>query len=293
MGSATSPAKRSKSNPSPNSTTKSLFFALPRELRDQIFDEVWKDHAGMVVLYNGYPFAVQYDESALSRPFVISTSATTKRQVKKMRKVPASPWIMANQQFMEEAIEQFQRRCTWTSDCTNSEHLNQYAIKMYNRHSHFLLAPWKARALRLESNRLQELYVMDRTGRNLVSRVDVFEGFGDIARLKFLHFILPAKPELRRLEFDFKFFHAADAEIVGRQIEVDLKALRALHVPSLASVVLTVKFPRDRGQHGYINAKMREELSALGLMLIGGEGREEFHATQQKELAWRLDFTRT
>ncbi|KAF2832217.1 hypothetical protein CC86DRAFT_366083 [Ophiobolus disseminans] len=303
-----SKAKRSKSTSSPTSAQTSLFFTLPRELRDSVYHELWKTKDAFVVRYGRHEFKIYYgdaveeDESEdleILRGDIetvrlveeITGVDIMKKRKRKSRNPPMAPWICASKQFLHETIEQFQRQCTWVSNYDGFDQVNEHEVKLSGRWSHFLLVPWMARTLRFESQRLQELFKMNTSGRTLISQIDLYDTYTPC--LKFLSSIVPEKPQLRRLEIGFGFVSFGCEESIGAPIEVDLRPLRVLHVPSLVNVVFTVDFEKVGSENESLVKKMREELSALGMMLIGGVGSEKVEIAKPEEARWTFSFTKT
>lgn len=193
------PAKSSSTTLSAKSTNTTSFFSLPRELRDEVYHELWKGKLAFIVIYGAYEFQIHYIETEFESEEPVQTTFRENGRKKFMSK---SPWIYTNGQVLQEAIEQFQRHCTWSSngimpDQRSTPPTKSAIMAMYNK-SKFLLSPWKARLLRLEMQQLQELYELDQAGngRSFVSRIDLYDT--GVPCLKFLHATIPAIPQLRR-----------------------------------------------------------------------------------------------
>ncbi|KAF2792719.1 hypothetical protein K505DRAFT_362634 [Melanomma pulvis-pyrius CBS 109.77] len=73
------------------------FFHLPRELRDQIYDEVWKKHPMVTFPYRGLKLHIHYDGGHACSKYLPT-------------------WLLTNKSMLEEGLEQLARKSTtyWT-----------------------------------------------------------------------------------------------------------------------------------------------------------------------------------
>lgn len=265
-----------------------------------MYHELWKGKLAFIVIYGAYEFQIHYIETEFESEEPVQTTFRENGRKKFMSK---SPWIYTNGQVLQEAIEQFQRHCTWSSngimpDQRSTPPTKSAIMAMYNK-SKFLLSPWKARLLRLEMQQLQELYELDQAGngRSFVSRIDLYDT--GVPCLKFLHATIPAIPQLRRLELDGTMSTNSTEQHDMPSIEVDLRAWKALYVPTSRSVGLTVGFKRrgEGSEEGTVlHLKLREGFMALGIGLVGGVGKEKFTSVGRPDPLgplWTLEFTRS
>lgn len=84
------------------------FLELPREIRDIVYHEIWRFKAPFQIFYRGTLYAVKYE--ALSPKI---ETVTPLQRTRARRSKPRNPWILANKQVLNEAIEQFQRKAIW------------------------------------------------------------------------------------------------------------------------------------------------------------------------------------
>lgn len=94
----------------PNDTPTEItfpFFSLPLELRDCIYDEIWKQIPHLTIRFQGFLFYVEYrrDEEIDDVPTKAKLDSDISR----------SPirWIFAGKKMFREAIEQFELHSAW------------------------------------------------------------------------------------------------------------------------------------------------------------------------------------
>lgn len=294
--------KKPKMAPSAKPENITSFFSLPRELRDEVYNELWKNKPAFNVSFGPYSFKIYYfieTEAELRKPAQMNGGK------RGWRSIVLNPlWIYANGQLLQEAIEQFQRQCTWTSDVIAPDQqrhalLTTSTILANYKKSKFMLSPWKARVLRVDKQQLQELHELDLygNGRSFISRIDLFD-IG-VPCLKFLHATIPGNPQLKRLELEMTISTYSTEQDGKASTKIDLEALKALRVPTLRSVGLTVGFtsPSAGSEEGTaLYGKLREEFTALGLGLIGDVGKEKITVVARPNPLgplWTLELTRS
>jgi hypothetical protein len=304
-----SSSKRSKMAAVPlvQAATTTSFFSLPRELRDEIYDHLWKSKAAFNVFYDGYEYKVHYSNTGYQEDWNGSGVKAVKSK-RYWRNSSASSWLFTNRQFLMEGAEQFLRQCTWTSVTSDKgtparpsklsgNNINMSTAPTHiaaSRNKYFLLSPWKARVLRMESQQLVRLFDMDQHGSAII-RIDLATHF--VPPFRSLHAAIPEHPQLLRLEIVFAFRNYEDASDAMALIEVDFRPLRALCVPTLRSVGMVVDFQNGVGreENTALYSSLKDGLSALGSGLVGGDGKEELTMLDRPEWArgplWTLEMT--
>lgn len=96
-------SKCGKTSSSSNAKPIFRFFDLPREIRDQAYDEIWRTKKSFITRYHAFQFYVEYEITA--DPYSLTPPQPGGAST--------PPWLVANKQLTQEAIEQFQRKATW------------------------------------------------------------------------------------------------------------------------------------------------------------------------------------
>ncbi|PSN64859.1 hypothetical protein BS50DRAFT_589325 [Corynespora cassiicola Philippines] len=73
---------------------------IPREVRDEIYHELWLQISHIQAKYNGLVFSVWYNRDV-------------KRDIERDLQASTPSWVMTSHQILCESVEQLQRRSTW------------------------------------------------------------------------------------------------------------------------------------------------------------------------------------
>jgi hypothetical protein len=147
------------------------------------------------------------------------------------------------------------------------------------------------RTLGLVNQHVHELFELAPRGRSVISRVGLYSP--EVSRLSLLQSLIPAKPRLKSLHIEIDYFSTSFRKEEEPPVVVNFESLAALIAKSLRNVGINVVFRRCSREGKILHAKLIEELSSLGMRLLGGEGVEDFKAGRTGELAWSYEFTRT
>ncbi|KAF2109108.1 hypothetical protein BDV96DRAFT_605181 [Lophiotrema nucula] len=255
----------------------SPFLALPRELRDQIYDHAWQQTSNFTIEYNQLTYSVRY--GILDRAFetpetaeMRSDPATALVFVSQQAKANTSAkagWLFANRQILHESIQQFQRKANWKVTIRGSNS----TLPIWNTRS--LIAPWTAQTLELDvdGGSWKEL---DSSGRNAISRVQFCERtiswFKQAGNRMHTSTLQHLKVHCGFRSFRMGFLQNMD----GRNVAIDFKPLERLHSQKLRMVEFIMSFENSNVGHtfGPVELLFREEISRLGDYLLHGKARQ-------------------
>jgi hypothetical protein len=279
---ATNACSISATTPPPIPTPASPLFALPRELRDMIFDEVWKQAPSFKIRYGSQVFKVTYC-GAIVKPnitIVDSNSPTA-----------CSPWIFADKQVFREATEQLQRYSEWVmlsdkaphNDCPPIAHASKSTRK-----NPLVLSPWNGFSLNIGQFQVREYIQLASDGRtpcSLLHLPTVSNGL-----LRGLREHIPAKARLRHLKFclrDACFDHGT----VVTKAESSFAALSLASLPGLMSVFVEVPFASRILGDSFLQKTLKEDIEEVGITLLGGNAEVDCKfAMLQQTLVWLFNF---
>ncbi|KAF2255456.1 hypothetical protein BU26DRAFT_156336 [Trematosphaeria pertusa] len=276
----TSSSKRRKTCTPISHQPASAFFALlPRELRDQIYHEIWAHKRPFYLIYKETEFVVEYSIRVGLRPPFPRLRCPN-------RPLLPSPWFFANKQMLAEAITQFDRQSTWTFKRDNFS--NNAPKKTPSR---LLLNPWKTHTLDLGKLKVSEQAELQSNERTVTTLVQFIEPVPQPLRYRRMGFI--SSPNLRILKLELSVSSYAPCKDPNRPIEVDLRALTSLTLQSLNVVEMKVSFGNYFEGDDALKARLKDSIEALGPVLLGGQGRQSLEVGKEAlEVVWRYRFTK-
>ncbi|KAF1942707.1 hypothetical protein EJ02DRAFT_511483 [Clathrospora elynae] len=302
----------------------SPFFALPREIRDQIYHEIWRmkppfevalSHKGnyhnnpkeYVHLRDYHVFRITYENLEIIPGLLLeeqlgSCETSSLEELLDSAKLQpnrsTSPWILASRQVLEEAMEQFNRQMSWTyvnysTGRTNTPTLawRSPRAKRANRQRKDpqLLAVENACHLILATQlTLNTLGEMD-AKENAISRV-----MFDQKATELLHVLgqgTVGSKSLKRLHLEFEACGPWCGEQLDDPIEVDLRHMESLDLPNLQALVVTVRFKESFRNDARLMSKLGEEISQKCKALVGDEGKETCGISFAPDFQWNFTFT--
>ncbi|KAF2015975.1 hypothetical protein BU24DRAFT_422291 [Aaosphaeria arxii CBS 175.79] len=250
------------------------FFLLPRELRDQIYHEIWKTAAPSVVQINDYTFDVDY-ECAKTRnsddpiqPQDQPKSTNPKRRGRPTR--PRSPWFQASKQFMQEAIDQFHRRSHWKLQTKATPPSTPHNRPKITAHS-CLLNPWHGKTLVLTDKYAYCTMSIQDDGK-----VGAVLGF-TVANSRYfegLRALAGDSPRLGQLNVTFGVSSQSLFVLGGLVPRVDFSALGHLNAPNLQHVNLNVILTKGNKFDDSLKGHITAETKSIGEIILGGKGKE-------------------
>lgn len=139
----TPPEKRTKPTSerlqSVDEFSESRFLKLPRELRDEIYHQLWSAGPRITQRYDGRYYAVSYQRDSL-----LSTQLPPNA---------THPWLLTNKQILHEGVQQLHQHSTWYFDDTSQTLKSEYRFP--------LITPSQVRGLHLDIRLFPWLVVKD------------------------------------------------------------------------------------------------------------------------------------
>jgi hypothetical protein len=213
--------------------------APPRELRDQIYHEVWKEKPpfevvlpdkttqrlteGSVVHFDRKCHVFKISSGDCEEPSEAASSPRTKTS-----KGTTPPWIFANRQILEEAMEQFNRQTSWNYvEKRNREQTKDRTVipsrisvsrsQSRRRQIQHLLALQNACAIKLSQavktsifgkmdDKERPIHTMDCNAVSTELLQMIGSGIGGTTNLKRLHILLPHRnSSIRTFETSYRY----------------------------------------------------------------------------------------
>ena len=310
----------------PCDSASSPFFRLPRELRDQIYHDIWRrkprfdvslpdkgDHhiAGQYhgrkeryhmfqIVYQSIPTplpqnkVVRYDS-----PIDYDAGQAAKKKDEEFTN-PA-PWILTNKQILHEAMQQFTYQATWIYSVSNlgrsTQQLAAWRLpstpRGAPRFSPILLALRNAAKIHFPTQfELSVFAVMGQKGAPFM-KVDLSTTAKAI--LQHMKADLNGATSVNRLSLNLRAT-TWWTESRGFHVDVDLHGLHSLNLPNVRllelSVILNDKFSANEKLVG----DLREAIVQAGRQIVGGGEREVFVESFGSDVAtslyWTYEFRR-
>ncbi|KAF2832216.1 hypothetical protein CC86DRAFT_400987 [Ophiobolus disseminans] len=203
------------------------FFRLPRELRDIVYDNLWKHKPIFVVNYAFHPFKVEYPGAVDSQILAVAKGKFKNR----------SPWIFASKRLLAEAIYQLQSQSSWTlltrpttKGCTHPA---------FSRKSKLLLSPWNAYTVHIDHILLHEYCELEADNQTCRSQVRL--KIASSNPLRCLRSNLPPAANLRRLSVILYDEGAKEMSYAATRAEATLQPLDRFPLPKLRDLKLHIE----------------------------------------------------
>jgi len=270
-GTTTQPSTTAHS-PAPTS-----FFSLPRELRDQIYHEIWRTKAGFELAlpelrgHHSGGFDKQIVQVRYAKAMVVHRARNPQNK--------GRVWFLASKQLCAEAIQQFQRGAAWSfigpgPCCIHRSPANwtaPYTRRANASLSPYMLTPSGATDVSINRPANMKTYA-ELDGRNkFVKRVEIY----DTRVLKQLVPSLAGSSGLKTLTLNINVETRWPADEQSA-IEIDFKFLEDFDLPNLQLLRFSILY-EDNSFKG--DERLMEEfekaLSRVGMGLVGGDGIEE------------------
>ncbi|KAH7391858.1 hypothetical protein BKA66DRAFT_28714 [Pyrenochaeta sp. MPI-SDFR-AT-0127] len=293
------PVGRTEAEYPPPAKLKASFLALPRELRDQIYHEIWRTkppfevalpakgdpHSAAQVygMCNDYHvFKIFYELLEAPSPMTIiptknkkSSARLSRTKIKPKRPVP---WFIVSRQILHESMEQFNRQAAWGYiTCSYGRKERQLAVwkplyaKRYSgRISPKLLALGNAATLNMPN--LLTMYVHGEMDANENPLNSVIFDRNAAELLRALGCGLAGTTSLKHLSIVL-WANAWRGGASDHPIVVNLRLLSLLDLPNLQLLRLS-------------------SIGEMGMAMVGGERRMEFEAGELPTDEWRIVFTK-
>lgn len=279
---ATNARSTSATSPPPIPVSASPLFALPRELRDMIFDEVWKQVPSFKIRYSSQVSRVTYC-GTMVEPTITTVDSNSP--------TACSPWIFADEQVFQEATEQLQRWSGWVMLSDKVPHddcpLNPHAATFTRKHP-LVPSPWNGLSLNIGQFQIREYIQLAPDGRTPCSLLHLPAASNGLFRG--LRENIPAKARLRHLKFclcDACFDHGT----VVTKAESAFGALSLASLPGLRSVSAEVSFSRRLLGDAFFQNTLKEKIEDIGITLLGGNAEVDCKfAMLQQTLVWLFNF---
>lgn len=261
-------------------TSESSLFALPRELRDTIYGEVWKQTTA--------PFKIRYGPHlfGLAHYGVIDESITS--TVTNSPNVSSS-WIFTGNQVLQEATEELQRcsACVLLSDVDYPpKSLTRTSITISKNRP--ILTPWHAHSLDIGQFKIREYMSLASDGRTPCSLIHLLPVNDTFLRELKQH--IPLKARLRHLSFSLRD-NCFNHQTVVTQAEPDFGALHLAALPALTSVSIKVEIMLRIMVDEVLKKTVKEDVEDLGIALLGGNAAVSYKfAVEQQVPKWCFDF---
>ncbi len=276
-----------------------FFLVLPREIRDQIYHEIWKQKVPFLIDFprDQYQFKVRYDDAEeptdySARPFG-AERFWEDNEDDDVEIIHQPLWILANNQMLEEAMAQFHRKLTWTfvgefkyepyvsPKIRVKEPLPCFIAPQMARLSYsFLLRPWDAHTLILTNMRIHmstQLLGMAKGAENLWA---IEEGV-----LKWLRSWKTSSSLTRRLVVEMRCETLSVMTDAPATIQVTPLSKLYLHYTNYIEFVVTISNRKDKMT--FLESKLKPKLSEAGLAMMGGRGEASFEVWEQSPLETR------
>ena len=233
--------------------TKFNFFGLPCELRDQIYDEIWKDSSVILIPREGIKLLIVYNNGAKNV-------------------TPLPRWVFSSKALLNEAVEQLSFKLTWTWKPDRLEGVCHKSKTESSDSSLFLslkyLCPSMARDMRIDFGGLLYHAKSPHNGTAGSLRVQVWKA-DDIDTLVGL---LEESSNLKTLHLRFGLGQTKRLNL-RHNWTIDLSAIEKTGLESLEKVEITVvncislagEMPEDIGQI------LRDEVSRFRRKIMHGK----------------------
>lgn len=312
------PAGPTEAEYPPSENPSISYLALPRELRDQIYHEIWRkklpfevalpakgDSLGGVEVYgmgDSYHFFKIFYElletnSPTIKPSTKPQSFSAKSSRTRVKTKPPGPWFLTNKQTLHEAMEQFNRQAAWSYISSSyGRKERQLAVwkPLYTKRRSTRTGP-KLLALRnastIDMPNLLTMYVHGEMDANEIPITRLIFDRTTVELLQVLEPSLAGTMSLKSLSIALSA-NAWSAAASNHPVTIDLGPLLRLDLPNLQLLRLSVRHHhRFRGDERLM-ASLRDSVSEMGRNMVGGERRMEFEAGELPTDAWRIVFTR-
>lgn len=283
------------------SPTTSLFFDLPKEIRDQVYHEIWKQSTPVLVVYKQEKTAFKlFYDVAMDRIQAEKDTPEENEPYMDCRTTFDTGWLLTSRRIQEEAMEQLNRRSTWRLAVNIEfyqvkEDINSYGEAFQvnmpgsfsviiapppTRRAAFLLQPSGAHTLILRTLTLEVLYEL-RSNRRGVDRIWSFARCTDQA----LKWIVPAFAHAAQLKCLYLHFSSNPGnDATSDSTITKFKHLTRVRLPNLAKVIIAIRFtPVHKGETTMVDDVLKNGISAMGRALVGGTGTVEFGTETEVE----------
>lgn len=268
-----------------------FFAVMPRELRDEIYDNLWRDlpafHAGFMSGGIRHLFHIVYEDGSSNVPDYPSSIADKQ-----------APWFLANRQLMQEAMDQFYRNSTWVY-MDKSAHISNDAIAWF---------PTRPARFKSTLPRLSIEYAT-RIGLSLLNNQmfgyrEINGGGKPIACIQFKPKTLPNirglstsmlhSPNLTNLSMFLKV-NSSPREWSSLPPGLELKYLQDIYAPKLRKLMFYVGIPEQERTHVNVDrvTAFVYGLKELVLSLFDRNDMEvntELQIIQEEWIAFRVTF---
>ena len=257
-------SKRSKHLPSLSSETPFRLFDLPREIRDHVYDTIWREKKPFLIRHDIFQFWVQYSIEENTTITIPETQG----------QATASFWLLANKQLTLEAVEQFQRKALWTYCTLEPLNYRHYVPKFWS-----LIAPWGAHTIIMPNIELHPHYAISYRGKEDAQMSMTFPD-SSMTQINRLQSSL-ISPKFRQLIFFFEVHYRGNLSEYpcGNRILIDLWKIERFAIPSLQRVLVAVVedvevihgIEPDNTLKSLAEPRLYEAVLRLGKVLVGGK----------------------
>jgi hypothetical protein len=252
--------------------------SLPRELRDQVYHEVWKQKTTFDIALPGeqnrgkgpHLAKVYYTMGyAVPNRYPVPPQA---HKPKPKRTPQRKPWFLASKQLCAEAIEQFQRGVTWTFiGCRNGigsfwTPPSRWAVTSL---SPYLLTPDHATSISIEGPADMTASFEINSKGNGVKRMSL----ADTVLMPSLYSCLTTSIDLRSIDM---FMKVEDWQRVSIALPtvVEFGKLQKLELPCLKKLRVFVEYVIEVPDDQNLKEVFGRALSEFGSKLVGDAGVE-------------------
>ncbi|KAF2255348.1 hypothetical protein BU26DRAFT_559958 [Trematosphaeria pertusa] len=247
----------------PSSTSR--FFDLPREIRDQIYHELWTTSAPLPLSHKSFHYHIQYTPSPtplLDPEHPHPRIATFTAPAPPFR----APWLLTNKQLLAESLEQLQRKGDWAPWAKLPTKLTNPTL-----HKTIPLSPKNAKLLTLEhSYRSPTAHL-----RELAADI----GAGD-------------RPKHLRVS-NFSVVMTLFEEL-REERPIDFSALEMLTGFETVEIETGLLFSTEDVEAEEVKRVFREEVERVAVVMVGGVGEvnEVVRLDEEDRLVWTVRATR-
>lgn len=161
-------------------------------------------------------------------------------------------------------------------------------------HISSLLNPWTTHTLELGEIRIAEQQYLLPNGRSIASRVDLRMPIISPLRIRNNAFVNECT--IRNLGFTLDISSIKSIVAPDRQVDIDLRPLPSLALPSLTRVAITLRFGKRwsaREDDNAVKPKIIGAVEELGPLLLRGRAKMELHRCIEKPDVWAYIFCKT
>lgn len=242
-----------------------LFFTLARELRDQIYDELWRFGPSITLRHHGLNFQVQYDGD---------------RRPDEDQRLPT--WLLADKTMLKEGLEQLhgKAKCIWYKESRLHRQDTLSPLILPSAFRDLTIKYWY-----LEKNKGAP---HDDRGHCRTSIDMGYRYNKDVERLSQL--VQTSNLKVLRLHFAID---VSEIMLCPSLWGIDLSPMLQFprQLEKLEVVAQVSRHPRDMAVFDvFVAPALKQEVTKIGIVLVGGKAQRNLTVSECEVAKWRIVF---